>query len=345
MKIELNNFFARHSESETQKRELAAQFLASGQIPTPLEIKEIINRSIGTERTLLLSNHKFFKECNLRRGFDALVASANAAYTDLLKLEVTIAVHSSNVEDDGLMDYVVTDPIQKEVIAFCAAVYGIVDVTRRIKSARPDFVQELNKLHTDLIAEKKPDFIFDLRRNLSHGSVVIPSWTVTTDRNGSRGSIDMSVAILLKEGKWNADTISYFKLQNDGQIDLKLEIEQYLRALTRYADKVRSLFFSAPSAEEQDYYEIVDSFNRRNRTQFLRILLGQFKNMNDPANHLRRYFTDEQVRSIKRLPLGSRDQVDLMIAIKSVEYEIDAELKNEIYGLFAQLELRSQASP
>lgn len=180
---------------------------------------------------------------------------------------------------------------------------------------------------------------------MSHGSVVIPSWTVTTDRNGSRGSIDMSVAILLKEGKWNADTISYFKLQNDGQIDLKLEIEQYLRALTRYADKVRSLFFSAPSAEEQDYYEIVDSFNRRNRTQFLRILLGQFKNMNDPANHLRRYFTDEQVRSIKRLPLGSRDQVDLMIAIKSVEYEIDAELKNEIYGLFAQLELRSQASP
>ena len=330
MDPEFARFLSSMNAREQRERELAAEQFQMGTIPTTKEVRQLVNSSVGNTRALLLSNHKFSKEKTLRVGFQTLIASMNAAFTDLCKLEAAIAPHYYQSKEDNTMEYVVSTPIQKEVIAFCSAAHGIVDVTRRIKAARPDLIGVLENLRSELVREKNPSLIFDLRKNLSHGSVVIPYWNITSDDRGIRGSILLEIPMLLKTGDWSENTKSYFSLQKSGQINLKAEMEQYLSAINRYSADAELLFASSATAEEQDYYDIEDEYQRRIRTQHLRIIIGQGRQFSDPLKYLGRFFTEEQARAIRKLPTGSNAQLDLIAALKSTEYDIDDKLREEV---------------
>ena len=113
-------------------------------LPTSEAVKNLLPMFFGFDREEILSHHKFWKEHKLRNGLNALFATARAAYIDICKHQAAIpaiARHQSEFENN--IDYAVTNPFQKDVMAFCAASAGVNDVMRRLYRQREDLEAQL----------------------------------------------------------------------------------------------------------------------------------------------------------------------------------------------------------
>lgn len=327
-------------QQEQQNEELVRAAVASfesGSFPTQ---KEIVDALIGnsTARELALEKHPFTHELRVRGGLWSLISSAEQAYLDFIRTEAVLATYANNPEwNRDIFTHAIDLPVQKEVMAFCAAFYGIKETLYRLKSARPDIKTKIDiAIDNHLKQAAGSRFVLCLRTNLSHGSVSIPGWQVTTNSDGSFGSVRFNIKALIDHGDWTQESIEFIRQREEkGSLLLAPILEEVTKALERFRTELKKELSVAVTPKEQDYYDIKDAATRRNSVQFLKIITQKFKaNNRDPYRFLSMFFDDSQVRHIMRLPRNSREQVDYMLTLASHKFEIDEEARAKAYDLF-----------
>jgi len=308
--------------------------LKKGIIPTP----EIVVRTIvwRVDRHVLMRDHIYAREDKLRSGLDALISAALAANLDLGRAEAALTAFAQS--RDGFEDHIgqtVENPAQKEVMAFCTAYVGTVDTLRRFKERRADIwhdIDTLRKATTDDIIYR---FIFELRRNLSHGSVVVPYWNVRTDESGTSGSIHFSASELLAFGSWGAEVKGYLSTLPDDSFSIAQITARCAQGLAKFRRELNILFARNRTDAERDYHAINDLSRRLVGAQFNKLVLKQIAAQGvDPFAHLHRFFSPQETRRILEYPAHSVEQVEYVIRLREAQTAVDPELRSLLYELF-----------
>ncbi len=324
------------TEEERQNAQAAAIAveLRKGILPTP----EPVVRAIAwrVDRHVLMRHHIFAQEDKLRAGLDALISAALAANLDLGRVEAALTAFAQ--ARDAFEDHVghtVENPAQKEVMAFCAAYVGTVDTLRRFKNRRADIwgdIEALRKANTNDVIYR---FVYELRRNLSHGSVVVPYWSVRTDEAGTSGSIHFSASELLTFGNWGADVKAYLGAMPDDSFSISAITAKCAEGLARFRRELNILFARHRTDAERDFYGVNDLSRRLTSGNLNKLILRQIiaKDV-DPFAHLHRYFSPEESRRILEYPPRSVEQVEYVIRLREAQSTIDPETRSLLYQLF-----------
>ncbi|MBM6579865.1 hypothetical protein ILT44_06700 [Microvirga sp. BT689] len=334
-KLSFLELMARDAARRSARLEAAASALRLGEFPTSPELRKIIQSTVGRERQRLLQSHPFWTEMKLREGFKALVSAAYAALADICRHEAALTAYAT---DRGVfqqhVEYTVSNPAQKDVMAFCAAATGLIDTTRRILKRRPDIADEVSALIGRLFVDDLTAFVKDLRKNLSHGSVVVPGWMLQTDQTGTSGAMSFDSDELLAFGDWSASARKYILSASDGRIRVSKVANLYHKKIQDFSVGLDDVFSQNVSASERDFYDLEDEYRMRGQGQWAKILADQVGRGRDPYRYLHRFFKDEEVRAILRLPRHSKEQVDFIIALKGAEIRCDNALRDSLYRMF-----------
>ena len=302
-------------------------------IPTPEDIRRDIN-GLVSRREEVLRNHVYWKEWQLRQGLDSLIRAAHQAYVDVCRHDAALGSLARAADFDKHIDHAIGDPAQKDVVAYCSLASGVWDTFRRIKSRRPDIAGEIQDVAKRYSEHDVAQFIKDLRKNLSHGSVVIPKWTISLKHPKPIGSMVYGKDELLAFGEWGLRAKSYIRNVEGDSISITQVVGDHFAHLENFGRNIQGLFGRNVTAEEIDFFCIEDSHKRHLKRQWILIFMNQFKGERDPYEYLGYYFDPKAVREILRLPKHSKEQVDFMIGLKSDEIECDEELRKKLYSVF-----------
>jgi len=331
----LRQILEREQQRKEVENENVIEELRKGLLPTAPENRQIINMRVGDERLRLMSNHTYWTEKKLREGLDALVSTAHNAVVDICRHEAALTSFSQDRKGfDEHVQYTVSNPFQKDVMAFCAAALGIIGTTRRIKKRRPELTETIESIIEGLFRDDITKFIKDLRKNLSHGSVIVPGWVITSDQGGVSGAMTFATDELLMFGDWSVGSKRYIKSAPDKRISVRHVVAEYHGKIQNFAKQMSNLFARNVSSAESDYYDIEDEHKRIGKRQFAKILVSQVGKGRNPYEYLHLFFTPEEVREILRRPNNSKEQVNFIISIKVIDTDCDDQLRNELYDLF-----------
>ncbi len=315
--------------------EAAIKTLKEKVIPTPVEIRNIINGRTITSRTELIVHHSFWREKKLREGLDALFSTVHTAFVDVCRHEA--ALTSFSLGRKGFHEHVqhtVANPFQKDVMAYCAASIGVIDTVRRIASRRPDLSDKIDELVQGIFANDLTAFIKDLRNNLAHGSVIVPGWTIQSDGLKTTGAMTFEAKDILRLGDWSAASKRFIRDAADGQISIGQTFTLHHKMIQDFSKGMDDLFARHVTASEKDYYDIQDAHRRAASGMWANVIVSQLAVGKDPYDYLHIMFKPQEVREILRLPRHSKQQVDFIISLKTIETECDDNLRNRIYALF-----------
>lgn len=327
---------AREAVERAREDGIVAIGFKSDGIPTSTRVKDIINSRVGESRDTLISQHPYWKEMKLRAGLSALISAAHNAYVDICRHEAALASLSSNWKEfDEHVQYTVSNPFQKDVMAFCAATIGIVDCVRRLKSRRYDLASDIDSLISRIFSDDLAAFIKDLRNNLAHGQVVVPGWAITREAGAVTGTMRFSRAELIALGEWSGGSRRLIERYSDDGIEIKPIIEAYHKKAQEFATAISALFARNKSFAEIDFYEIEDAYHKSSRQQWVNLLVTQFSNGRNPYQFLHQFFSAQEVREILRRPNFSKEQVDFIITLKSTEVSCSDDLRQKLYALFS----------
>lgn len=312
----------------------AIAVLKTGALPTPTETVAVINAAV-TKRPTILSHHCFWKEMKTREGLKSIIEVAHTSYVDICRHNAALVGLSENYSVfEDQVSHMISNPLQKDVMAFCAAAFGCVDTVRRLKKCRSDIADQIGDAISNNLSGHVFDFILSLRKNLSHGSVVIPAWTLTKDQEGTSGSMVLEVEGLLSFGEWSSGAKAYLKTAEKGKVDIAKAIGEYNSGLIKFAQCIDNILVRSVTDAERDYYNIEDSWKRLVSGQWMKVLASQIGKGKNPYDFLHKYFTPEEVREISRKPKHSQEQVDYIISLRSVETQCDDDLRSKLYELF-----------
>lgn len=337
---ELNELLIRAQTADAERRRVetdhAITVFKSGQLPTPDDVVRIVTWRVGEARQSLLRHHPFWKEQRLRAGFDALISAALAAHVDLTRAEAALSAFADSREEfQDHIDHTVSNPAQKEVMAFCAAYFGTVDTLRRIKECRPDIASEIDATRSALTCGPVFGFMLDLRRNLSHGSVTVPGWSVTSDFKSASGAMFFDIPDLLAFGTWSAEVRPFLAGVTEGGLRISTVTAECAKGLAKLRRDLHALYYRSRTAAEDDFHRLQDLYRRCSSRQWTKVFLSPHANKGtDPYPHLPRFFTKEEVREILRRPKHSAEQVELIIALRAPQTDCDDELRAMLYKLF-----------
>jgi hypothetical protein len=327
------------SKIEQQKYDAQTQavidFFKSGNLPTPDYIIKILSYRVGEDRYTLMRHHQFWEENTLRNGLWELIASAEAAHLDLRRCEAALTAYASRRKPyQDHVDHTVVNPAQKEILAFCAACHGTIDTLRRIKERRSDLLASIEAIVSEVATSEAFTFIKYLRRNLSHGSVIMPSYMVSSSASkGTSGRIKFTSKILLSFGEWPVAVQNFLKIEDNlliSEVTLKC-----LKHLSKMRNDLENLFFTNRSHAEKDYFDIMDLISRQTSAQFMKIMLHpHVEKETNPYDYLNRFLKEKELRQVLRKPANSKEQVDFIISLYSAKVECDDELRQMLYKLF-----------
>lgn len=330
--------FEELAQAEHDRKEAAAiaivEGLKKGELPTPEPIVRAIIWRI--DRHVLMREHVYWKEHKLRVGLDALISAALAAHLDLARAEAALTAFAQT--KDSFEDHIrqtVENPAQKEVMAFCAAYVGTVDTLRRFKTRRPDIWNEIDTLRIKGTGSVEYRFIFELRRNLSHGSVVVPYWNIRNDGAGTSGAIHFSSSELLAFGDWGSEVKGFLRTNASDSFSISAITAKCVEGLAKFRRDLEILFARHRTTAERDFEGINSLARRIGSRQFAKIVLTPLiaKGI-DPYAHLHRFFSSEQVARILDYPNRSAEQIEYGLRLREAEMDIDDSLKSLIYDLF-----------
>jgi hypothetical protein len=333
---QLNELYKQQNEREAQLREKVVQTFKSGVLPTPEDVVQIVTWRVGPTREALIRHHSYWKEHRLRIGLDALISAALAAHLDLCRCDAALSAYAQSRDRfEDHIDHTVVAPAQKEVMAFCAAYFGINDTLRRLKSARPDIGTFIEAAQAKDAQGPAFKFILDLRKNLSHGSVTVPNWSISSDFRSTSGAMVFATADLLAFGEWGRESREFLEAMPCQQFQVAEIAAVCAKGLAKFGREMRTIFSQHPTAAEMDFNQIQDMHRRTSSRQFMKIFLEPYvKNSTDPYLHLHQFFAPEEVREILRRPPHSVEQVELIIALRSPTTDCDDELRTSLYRLF-----------
>lgn len=320
---------------EQQKREICERViphLKKGIVPTPDSVREDINRA-GNRRSEILRNHAYWKEQQLKLGLESLVRAAHQAYVDICRHNAALGSLTKARDFKSHVDYTVGYAMQKDVMAYCSLSSGVVGTLRRIE--RSDIRDQISCALDKYSSSNVTKFIKNLRNNLSHGSVVIPKWLISFgDPRKHVGSMMYPKEELLGFGEWGSDSKQYVSNAEGDHVDLALAIGEHFDLLNELERTLQDLFARNVLPEEEDFYDIEDSYKRIQGSQWAHLLIDQFGKNKDPYDYLHKFFDPNTVREILRRPKHSKEQVDFIIGLKGAEYDWDDDLRSMLYRYF-----------
>ena len=327
-----------HSQHIREGRivEYARPHLESGTIPTPNDVRDAINSLVGHRRRNLLRYHRFWPEQTVRRGLDSLIQSAHQASIDASRHDAALGALADAADFEDIVDFAVGDVAQKDVVAYCALALGVRDTLKEVQSLRSDIAEEVSIVENRVYDTDISEFIRKLRNNLLHGRVLVPEWNVSFDgeRRATTGLMSYSVEDLVASGKWNEQSLRYMHSSTDEHLHLSAVVRDHFALVTELQSTMDALFARNISESEWDYYQIEDSHKQVLRRQQTKILIGQVSHGKNPYDQLHQFFDPRAVREILRYPRHSKEQVDFMIALKSVDIDCDDELRQTLYRVF-----------
>lgn len=326
---------AQAEQARADDDRVVASFKA-GVLPTSGDNARIVTWRVGKARSDLIRHHPYWRESRLRAGLDALISSALAAHVDLCRCEAALTAFAESRERfEDHVDRTVQNPAQKEVLAFCAAYFGTIDTLRRIKSARPDIADAIDSVRAKHTDEPVFRFMLDLRKNLSHGSVVVPGWLVTSDATSAAGVMQFDTDDLLAFGEWRAEVRTLLEGAPERRLHISKSISYCATALARMRRDLKELFAVHQTTAESDFHRLQDLHQRTTSGTWIKVFLSPHATRGtDPYPHLHRFFTAEEVRAILRRPNNSAEQVEFIIALRSVQTACDDHLRKMLYQLF-----------
>lgn len=308
--------------------------LQKGVIPTSEPVVRALVYRIDHQE--LMRSHTYATEHQIRLGFNALISAAVAAHVGLSSAEATLTAFAQTRDPfDGHIKHTVENPAQKELIAFCAAYVGTIDTLRRLESRRPDIWPQIDELRKSTTGSEAFRFIFELRKNLSHGSVVVPYWNIATDDKGTNGNMHFSARELLAFGDWKSEGRKFLRDRDPDSFAITSITAQCAEGLAKFRRELELLFARNRSDAENDYNAILALARRVNGSSFAKLILNQavLKGV-DPYAHLHRFFSPEETVRILQYPPHSEEQVKFVIRLKESTFEIDDRLCSLIYQLF-----------
>lgn len=217
-------------------------------------------------------------------------------------------------------------------MAYGSASTGMIDCVRRLTKRRPDIADAIRAITKEAFDNDINAFMKDLRNNLAHGSVVVPTWRMDFDANGSRGSMNFNPVELMLLGTWSAGAKRY--IESESNLHLGKIVREHFKCVNLFSLALTDLFAKNISPAEEDYYEIEDEHRRGSQRQWFKILVSQMGKTKDPYAYLHRFFTSSELRLILRHPKHSKEQVDLIISLKNSEIDCDDELRVMLYKMF-----------
>ena len=312
----------------------AIAFLDTRTVPTPQEIVSVINSTI-TERQIILSHHAFWEEKKIKSGLRIIINVAHEAYIDICRHKaVLISLSEKYDKFEQEVDAKVSIPLQKDVMSFCTAAHACIDTTRRLKSCRPDIALQIDDAIRAHLTGDVFEFVKSLRRNLSHGSVIMANWNLTSDKAGNSGAMIFRVDELLRFGEWNAGAKSYLQSFTKGYVDTAEAMGSYNHGLIKFSKDLEDIFARNRTSAEIDYYNIEDTHRKNVSCQWMKVIATQIAVNKNPYDFLHRFFDEKEQREILRRPNNSKEQADYIISLRSVETACDEELRAAIYNLF-----------
>ena len=308
--------------------------LRRGEFPTAEPVvRALISR---VDQHVLMRDHVYWPEHKLRSGISALISAALAAHLDLSRAEAALTAFAASA--DSFRDHVqhtVENPAQKEVMAFCAAYVGTVDTLRRFKDRRRDIWTEIEALRAASTGDIEFRFVFELRRNLSHGSVVVPYWNIRNDGTGTTGTIHFSASELLAFGKWNAHVKAFLAQKGEDSFSISAITAHCAAGLAKFRRELDILFARHRTDAEFDFHAINDLGRRVRSRHWNKFVLKRVLDKGvDPYAHLHRFFPPEETRRILEYPRHSVEQVEYIIRLREAENDIDDESRALLYQLF-----------
>jgi len=280
--------------------------------------------------------HAFSGENQIREGFDTHVSTIHMACVDLKRHNAALTGYQSNYVDfSEHSEYTVETPCNKDLLAFCAAAFGLVDVTRRLKMKRKDVAQEIDEVIDRIfVHDSLSVFVKDLRKNLSHGSVVVPYWSIAYDGQDRQGSMLFSVERLLRFGEWSALAKKYLQEAKEGIINICDMATTYESKVQKFASAVGDILARNVTDMERDFFEIEDKHKISEASSFFNILLHQIGKGKDPYEYLHRFFNKEQIRAIHRLPMRSLEQITYIESLIKVKYGLGDSIRHDLMKYF-----------
>ncbi len=322
---------AAQKEADYQK---AIAFLKTNQVPTPPEIIRIIHQSKLTDK-FILQNHVFWEEYKIREGLDTLLEVGQSAFTGIRShTAALLALKERHENFTDNVDRIVTIPLQKDLIAYCTAALGYSAAVLKLKSRRPDIKAKIEQTVAYNFSDEVSAFLKKLRNKLAHGDVTTASWTILQDKSGQKAEMVFHAEELLTFSEWGTKAEKFIKSARKGRIDVAETIEQYNKGWLRCARGIHRLIVENALPEENDYFNIKDSYSMQGKALMAGLLLAQVGTNLNPYHHLDKYFKPEEIREILRKPMYSKEQIDFMIGLKAAEIHIDDNLRTAIYKRF-----------
>ena len=327
------SFREQHRREEGEDNDVR-KYLQQGKYPTDPEIKKIINSRVGNQRKNLLRCHVYWKENKLKSGFESFYHAAHRACIDICRHDAALGMLMKDQNFETHIEQNVGYAAQKDVAAYCFLVIGVRDTLRRIEKHRMDINDSISLLQKELFDHDLSIFIIDLRNNLSHGSVIVPKWQISYIEGNSYGSMRYERQELLEFGRWKPESKQYISRFGDAEINISHVVKDHFDLMSNLYRNLQDLFAINITDYEKDFFDIEDSHKKMIRRQWARILIEQMKEGKTPYDYLHKFFTPQEVREILRKPNHSKEQVDYIISLKSVEVDVDEELRHLLYSIF-----------
>ena len=333
--------FRKIVEEENRQRQPAIDeciaYLTRNELPTSGSIRETINSLVGETRQHVLSHHIYWKEWTLRRGVTSLVHACHQASMDICRHDAALGELARSETFQDKVDYVVGHAAQKDVVAYCALVFGVKDTLKDIEKLRPDIADQLCTLRDSIFNRNISEFLRNLRNNLLHGQVTIPYWEISYDLehgNSSTGSMMYNAKDLMRFGRWNEESRRYVLTFRDGKTHLSSIIREHFQLLSGICRAIDDVFSRHMTSCEKDFFDIEDTHKRKGRRQWTKVIVKQMASGKNPYDYLHKCFDPKTLREILRRPAHSKEQVDFIMDLQAVEIDWDHELRNMMYEKF-----------
>ena len=137
---------------------------------------------------------------------------------------------------------------------------------------------------------------------------------------------------LLFFGKWDKAGAREFIKSAPRSLQLMQIIDEYHQKVLGFEERATKFLRDNVSKAEKDYWSIKDAQKAEAAKQSVSMMAGILGKRN-PYEYLYYYFSDEQIRGIRRLQDHSKEQVDFIISLKP-EIPCDEGLRQRLYQVF-----------
>lgn len=311
------------------------QCLRRREFPTPDDVRNDLNFRIGVgeQRQHILRHHAYWKERQLRLGLESLIRAAHQAYVDICRHDAALGSLAGGRNFEVHVDHIVGSTAQKDMVAYCSLVVGVLDPLRRIKNLRPDIKDNIQSISDECFNHDVTIFIKDMRKNLVHGSVVIPKCQITTDFQNLSGLMTYETRELLSFGEWTRESKKYVSSGNDRTINLSGVVGAHYKLLEDFDRKIQDVFARNVTMRSGISLRLKIPINGYTRGQWAKIVIGQTGRDKAPYKYLHLFFDSETVREILRRIRHGKEQVDFIIALKAAEFDCDDDLRRALKSL------------